>query len=75
MLLNHTGLTTICVSQATIGAILDLASKEKISKLKNIVLYDQLNDIQITLATQLGLRIWQFDDLVRDGLRSLDVRK
>ncbi len=39
-LLEKTEATTICVSRATIGVILDLKSRGKLTKLKNLILYD-----------------------------------
>ena len=39
-LINSTELSTMCVSRSTVGVILDLKSKEKLPKLKNLILYD-----------------------------------
>jgi long-chain acyl-CoA synthetase len=39
-LINTTELSTMCVSRSTVGVILDLKSKEKLPKLKNLILYD-----------------------------------
>jgi hypothetical protein len=50
-LLNNTELVTLCVSRKTIGVILDLKSQEKLKYLKNIIVFDQTEDMHITLAT------------------------
>ena len=65
----------MCVSRSTVGVILDLKSKEKLSKLKNLILYDQPEEVHITLATQVGFEIYSFDDLVTEGFKMLDVEK
>jgi hypothetical protein len=50
-ILNKTELTTICASRKTAGLILDLKSKDRIKKLKNLILFDSADEIHITLAT------------------------
>lgn len=73
--MNDTELTTLCVSKKTIGVILDLKSKDKLKHLKNLVIFDQAEDLHITLATQTGFNIYQFTDLVREGYRMVDQTK
>jgi len=68
-------MTTVCVSKLTIGVILDLKSQNRIPKLKNLILYDLAEDLHITLASQVGFQIFQFDDMVKDGFRCQDVEK
>jgi len=43
------------VSNKTIGVILDLKAQEKLEFLKNIIVFDHVEDMHITLATQVGL--------------------
>lgn len=50
-IINDTELTTLCVTKQTIGIILDLKAKDKLRKLHNLVIYDQPDEIHITLAT------------------------
>lgn len=38
-------------------------------------MYDLAEDLHITLASQVGFQIYQFDDMVKDGFRSTDVEK
>jgi len=74
-LLNETEMTTLCVSKRTIGVILDLKSKDMLKSIKNLIIYDQAEDLHITLATQVGFNIYQFNDLVREGYRMVDQPK
>lgn len=71
-ILNETELQTLCVSKRTIGVILDLKSKDMIKHLKNLIIYDHAEDLHITLATQVGFNIYQFNDLIREGYRMVD---
>jgi len=52
--------------------LLDLKSKEKLVHLKNLILFDKSEDFHITLASQVGFNIFQFEDLVREGFRTMD---
>lgn len=66
---------TICVSSSTIGVILDLKSKGKLPFLKNLILYDQSEDIHISLASQVGFELYSFYDLVSEGQNLPDYDK
>jgi len=74
-ILNKTELTTVCVSKKTAGLILDLKSKDRIKKVKNIILFDSADEIHITLATQVELELFSFNDLISDGFKLLDQPK
>ena len=74
-LINQTEMKTICVSSSTIGVILDLKSKEKLPFLKNLILYDQSEDIHISLASQVGFELYSFYDLVSEGQNLPDYDK
>lgn len=74
-ILNFTKLTTLCVSRKTIGVTLDLKSKNMLNHVKNLILFDQAEDLHVTLATQVGFNIYMFDDLVREGYFMLDQIK
>ena len=50
-------------------------SEKKLPYLKNIILFDDSEDIHIALATQVRLSIYQFSDMVREGLKSSDVKR
>lgn len=50
-IIDSTGMRTLCVSQTTVGQILDLKSKGKLPELNNIILYDTVQDVHVTLAT------------------------
>ena len=73
--LDKTQLQTLCLSASTIQIVLDLKSNNKLPFVKNIILYDQPEDIHIALATQVGLCIYSFNAMVSDGLKSIDVTK
>jgi hypothetical protein len=60
------------VSKKTIGSILDLKSKDLLPDLENIVLFDQPDDLTITLATQVNFNLYHFNDLVKEGHCMLD---
>ena len=47
-------MTTVCVSSLAIGVILDLKLQNKIPKLKNIISFDPVEDVEVTLASQVG---------------------
>ena len=66
-ILNQTQLETLCASNSTIGVILDLKSNTKLPFLKNVILFDNPEDIHIALATQVGLNIYSFYDMVSEG--------
>lgn len=74
-ILNETEITTLCVSKKTISLILDLKSKDMIKHIKNIIIFDHAEDLHITLATQVGFNIFQFNDLIREGYRMIDQPK
>ena len=74
-ILNDTELETICVSRQTIGVILDLKSKDKLRKLNNIIIFDQPDEIHITLATQVGIELFPFHDLIAEGMKLMDYTK
>ena len=63
-IVDKTEMQTLCVSQQTIGLILDLKSKDKMSNLKNLILFDSLTEVQTTLANQAGLTLYSFEELL-----------
>lgn len=73
--IDNTEMTTVCVSQKTIGFILDLKSKGKLENVKNLILFDTVEDVHITLSTQVGCELFCFDGLVEDGYKFMDVEK
>lgn len=74
-LINLTNMTTICVSSFTFGAILNLKASSKIPSIKNIIHFDHPDDLQRTLSTQLGLQLYQFEDMVEEGIRTMDIQQ
>lgn len=74
-IVDKTEMQTLCVSQQTIGLILDLKSKDKMSNLKNLILFDSLTEVQTTLANQAGLTLYSFEELLDEGHKVLDVEK
>jgi len=43
--------------------------------LKNMVLYDVAEDTHLTLASQVGLNVFSFNDMVSEGFRTVDQVK
>jgi long-chain acyl-CoA synthetase len=74
-ILNLTETATICVSRQTISIILDMKAKDKLRKLNNLIIFDEPDEIHITLATQVGLEIFSFKDLLSEGNKLLDYPK
>jgi long-chain acyl-CoA synthetase len=54
---------------------LDLKSQDKLRKLHNLVIFDHPNEIHVALATQVGVEIFSFHDLVNEGSKLLDYPK
>jgi hypothetical protein len=62
----------LCVSRLTLGVVLELKSRQKLTFLKNLILFDHVEEVHTTLAQQLGLQLFSFDDLVKEGMREID---
>jgi long-chain acyl-CoA synthetase len=60
-------LSTLCVSQKTIGLILDLKSKSKLPNLTHLIAFDQVDDKVLAFASSLGLELISWKFLVDDG--------
>ena len=74
-ILNITEVESICVSRKTIGLILDLKSQDKLKHIKKLIMFDRMDDIHTTLASQCGLELFSFNDLVSEGFRIHAVEK
>lgn len=67
-ILNKTEVETICVSNNTIGVILDLKSKNLLPKCKHLITFDLPEPEHFKLAKQVGFSVYSYDELVTEGL-------
>lgn len=74
-IINSTGMTTLCVSKKTIRQILDLKTKRKLESLKNLILFDQIDNKLLKWATSEGIELlsWQF--LIDDGKQLQSIQR
>lgn len=70
-----TEIETVCASLQTLGIILEMKSRQKLSNVKNIIIYDHPEEVHQQLAKQLGLNLIFFEDMVKEGMREIDVKK
>jgi long-subunit acyl-CoA synthetase (AMP-forming) len=55
--IDTTELTTLCVSQKTIGLILELKQKGKLEKLTNLITFDRVDEKLLELASTTGIEL------------------
>lgn len=63
----------MCVSRLTLGVVLELKSRQKLTFVKNLILFDHVEEVHTSLAQQLGLQLYSFEDLVKEGMREFDI--
>jgi hypothetical protein len=59
----------------TLGIILELKSRQKLSHLKNIIIFDHPEEVHQQLSQQLGLNLICYEDMVKEGMREIDFKK
>ena len=63
----------MCVSRLTLGVVLELKSRQKLTFVKNLILFDHVEEVHTSLAQQLGLQLYSFEDLIKEGMREFDI--
>jgi hypothetical protein len=59
----------------TLGIILEMKSRQKLSHIQNVIIYDHPEEVHLQLSKQLGLNLIFFEDMVKEGMREIDVKK
>ena len=59
----------------TLGIILEMKSRQKLSHIQNVIIYDHPEEVHLQLSKQLGLNFIFFEDMVKEGMREIDVKK
>ena len=64
-IIEATEVSTVCVSSKTAGFLLDLKSEGKISTLKNIIVFEDTNELFYSSSYKLNVEVFVFSDLVK----------